>query len=184
MLRPAVFLDRDGTLNVERSFITDPGDLHLLPGVHIALRELRLAGFVCVVVTNQSAVGRGLMTHGELASVQEELVRQLGSLGAALDGIYACTATPAADGEPEHPERKPAPGLLLRAAQELQLDLARSWMIGDSMRDIQAGQNAGCRGCILVRSGHPVDELQHVLAEPFAIAEDLLSAARLILATP
>jgi D-glycero-D-manno-heptose 1,7-bisphosphate phosphatase len=182
-LRPAVFLDRDGTLNVERSFVIRPAELVLLPGV-AALLQLQEAGFACVVVTNQSAVGRGLMTEVELGIVHAELHRQLAEHGVKLDGIYSCTIAPATE-DPlalEHPDRKPAPGLLLRAAADLNLDLASSWMIGDGMRDILAGQNAGCHGCIMVRSGKPIDESQFALARPFVVVDDLPAAVRHILA--
>ena len=84
----------------------------------------------------------------------------------------------------EHPDRKPAPGLLLKAAAELHLDLGKSWMIGDALHDILAGQNAGCRGCILVRTGHPIDETKWALAKPFHVADDLLSAAWHMLSEP
>ncbi|MBI3824089.1 MAG: HAD family hydrolase [Planctomycetes bacterium] len=175
MLQPAVFLDRDGTLSVERSFITRPDEMQLLPGAAQAVRLLRAAGFACVVVTNQSAIGRGMITEAELDVIHGEMLRQLGEAGAVLDGVYFC---PHVD---DHPERKPAPGLLLRAAAELQLDLAASWMIGDSLRDILAGQNAGCKGCVLVRSGHPIDETQLTLTPAFLVADDLSAAARHIL---
>ncbi len=128
--RPAVFLDRDGTLNVECGHLTRPEQMQLLPGAAAALRGARGAGFACVVVTNQSAVGRGLLTEADLRRIHDEMLRQLHAEDAALDGLYHCPAAPPAD----HPERKPAPGMLLRAARELGLDLARSWMIGDSAR--------------------------------------------------
>jgi D-glycero-D-manno-heptose 1,7-bisphosphate phosphatase len=178
-----VFLDRDGTLNVERSFITTPEEMLLLPGVAEALRLLKEAGFACVVVTNQSAVGRGMMTEAELHCVHDELKRQLAEAGAMLDAIYFCPHA-SASSDPlviDHPDRKPAPGLLLRAAAELHLDLATSWMVGDSLRDILAGQNAGCRGCIMVRTGHVIDETQFALAKPFIVLDDLLSATNHIL---
>ncbi len=184
-LRPAVFLDRDGTLNVERGYLTKPQDMLLLPGAAEAVRLLKEAGFVCVVVTNQSAIGRGMMTEADLESVHDEMKRQLALGGAALDGIYFCPHA-SASSDPlaiDHPDRKPAPGLLLRAAAELHLDLANSWMIGDSLRDILAGQSAGCRGCILVRTGHAIDEAQFALAKPFEVLDDLLAATRFILTT-
>jgi D-glycero-D-manno-heptose 1,7-bisphosphate phosphatase len=174
--RPAVFLDRDGTLNVDRCYLTSPDQLQLLPGVAEALRMFRSAGFACVVVTNQSAVGRGLMTEADLVDVNAELTRQLAEVGVTLDAIYACTAGPS-----DHPDRKPAPGMLLRAAADLQLDLGASWMIGDTLRDMLAGQNAGCRGCIMVRTGQPRDETELGRAKPFVIVDDLLAAARHIL---
>src|ERR1051325_5574744 len=104
-LKPAVFLDRDGTLNVERSYITSPEQLQLLPGVGEAITRLRAAGFACVVVTNQSGIERGLMSAADLERIHGELNRQLAAVGAVLDGIYACPALA------DHPERKPAPGM-------------------------------------------------------------------------
>src|SRR5204863_8262560 len=124
---PAVFLDRDGTLIEERSYLTRPEQVRLLPGVGPALVRLRDAGFACVIVSNQSAVGRGLMTEADLERVHTEFARQLAAVGVTLDGHYYCAAAPAENDKDEHPERKPAPGMLLRAAGELGLDLARSW---------------------------------------------------------
>jgi D,D-heptose 1,7-bisphosphate phosphatase len=181
--RPAVFLDRDGTLNVDRAYLIKPEQMQLLPGVGAALRALQAAGFACVVVTNQSAVGRGMMTEADLQRVHDEMNRQLMDVGVILDGIYSCTIAPTTN-DPlaiEHPDRKPAPGLLLRAAAELHLDLAKSWMIGDTFRDSLAGQNAGCRGCVMVRTGAPIDESQLTFAKPFVVVDDLLFAAQYIL---
>src|SRR5438552_10117566 len=182
-LRPAVFLDRDGTLNVDRAYLIKPEDMLLLPNAAEGLRLLQEAGFACVVITNQSAVGRGMMTEADLQRVHDEMSRQFALAGMILDGIYFCPHA-SATGDPlviDHPDRKPAPGLLLRAAAELRLDLAQSWMIGDSVRDILAGQSAGCRGCIMVRTGHPIDETLFSVAKPFVVLDDMLAAARHIL---
>jgi D-glycero-D-manno-heptose 1,7-bisphosphate phosphatase len=180
MTQPAVFLDRDGTLNANLAYLTRPEEMRLLPGAAEALQILRAAGFACVVVTNQSAVGRGMMCEADLDCIHEEMTRQLTAAGASLDAIYACTSVA------DHPERKPAPGMLLRAAAELQLDLKQSWMIGDSLRDIQAGQRAGCKGCVLVRTGHALDEIDPALLDGIPIMDDVLTAARFIIehATP
>jgi histidinol-phosphate phosphatase family protein len=174
-LRPAVFLDRDGTLNANLAYLTRPEDMRLLPGAAAALQLLRAAGFACVVVTNQSAVGRGMMCDAELDLIHEEMTRQLTDLGASLDGIYVSTSVV------DHPERKPAPGMLLRAAAELNLDLTQSWMIGDSLRDMQAGQRAGCKGCVLVRTGHAIDAIDPAMLDGVPIVDDVLAAARLII---
>ena len=174
--RPAVFLDRDGTLNTNLDYLTRPDQMRLLPGAAEALKLLRAAGFVCVVVTNQSAVGRGMICEIELENIHQEMIRQLAAEGVALDGIYACPSVL------DHPERKPAPGMLLRAATELQLDVTKSWMVGDSQRDIDAGRAAGCKGCVLVRTGHPIDETQAMLLTGVHVADDVLAAARIILA--
>lgn len=172
-VRPAVFLDRDGTLIEEKSYLTRVEQVRLLPGVAAALARLRLAGFCCVVVTNQSAIGRGMMTERDLEQIHRELRRQLHQGGADVDAIYHCPAGP----DEEHPERKPAPGMLLRAAGELGLDLARSWMVGDQLRDAEAGQRAGCRDVLLVGTGHPVDAGSLRLLPDLGAAADVIIAA-------
>ena len=156
MTRPAVFLDRDGTINVERSYVTRPEDMQLVPGADDAILRLKGAGFAVVVVTNQSAIARGMLTEARLDEIHRDLELQLDVSSAVLDGIYYC---------PHHPEfptdsvgpacdcRKPEPGLIFRAAQELGLDLKQSYMIGDSLTDLQAGWNAGCHA-VLVLTGH------------------------------
>lgn len=156
--RPAVFLDRDGTLIEERDYPSQAEQVTLVPGAAAAVRRLRALGYVCVVVTNQSGVGRGLITLEQMHAVNAEMLRQFHDAGAPLDGLYYCTVAPLSDDKTviEHPDRKPGPGLLLRAAEEMQLDLQRSWMIGDSVSDVLAGRNAGCREGLLVRSGHPL----------------------------
>ena len=182
-MKPAVFLDRDGTLNVDRSYLTKPEQMQVLPGVGAALKQLRSAGFACVVVTNQSAIGRGMMTAQELDAVHAEMHRQLDAVQASLDGLYYCPFAPPTEDKLAvyHPDRKPAPGMLLRAARELDLDLAASWMIGDTPRDIIAGHNAGCRGGILVRTGQPLDDAGIAAAQPCVVVDDMLAAARYII---
>jgi D,D-heptose 1,7-bisphosphate phosphatase len=160
-LRPAVFLDRDGTLIEHVHYLSDPGRVRLLPGAAEAIRKLRRAGFACVLITNQSAVGRGMITEARLQEIHAEMDRQLAEQGAALDAIYYCTDVPSGDGRTvvENDNRKPGPGMLRRAAAELGLDLSASWMVGDLISDVLAGLNAGCRS-FLVRSG------QGALADP------------------
>jgi len=153
-LRPAVFLDRDGTLIEHVHYLSDPSRVRLLPGAAEALRRLRQAGFARVLVTNQSAIGRGMFTVERLEEIHAELTRQLAASGATLDGIYYCPDAPAIDDRTvvECPDRKPGPGMLLRAAADMRLDLDASWMVGDLISDVMAGFNAGCRS-ILVQSG-------------------------------
>lgn len=178
--RPAIFVDRDGTLIEEREYLSRPEDVRLLPGAATAIDDLRLAGFACVMITNQSGLGRGWFTEGNLDQVHQELIRQLALAGSHLDGIYVCPHAPtsADTGIIEHPDRKPGPGLLFKAARELSLDLSASWMIGDKLSDVLAGRNAGCRGNLLVRSGHP---LPAEAAQDWLICDDLAAAARHIL---
>jgi D-glycero-D-manno-heptose 1,7-bisphosphate phosphatase len=178
--RPAVFLDRDGTVIEERDYLSRPEQVRLLPGAAAALRDLKQAGFACVLITNQSGLGRGLFREADLSAVHAELTRQLTDEGAALDGIYYCSYAPTTADKTviEHVDRKPGPGLLHRAARELNIDLENSWMVGDSISDALAGRHAGCRGSILVRTGHA---LADDLDAEWLILDDLAAAAKHIL---
>jgi D-glycero-D-manno-heptose 1,7-bisphosphate phosphatase len=152
MADAAVFLDRDGTIIEDPGYLNHPDQVKLLAGVGEAIRELQQLGFKTVVVSNQSGVARGIVTEEMLEQIHEQLRSLLSSLGASLDGIYYC---------PYHPEgvipkyrrdsdwRKPKPGMLLAAAQEMGLDLASSWMIGNNQSDIDAGRSAGCRTILI-----------------------------------
>ncbi len=151
----ALFLDRDGTLVVERGYITAVEDVELLPGVAGAVAAATAAGWKVFVVTNQAAVAKGLITEDELAEINQRMLMMLGAEGAMLDGIYCC---------PHHPEgtvpdfaiecscRKPRPGLLEQAAREHGIDLAASVVVGDTRRDLEAARAAGA-GAILVLTG-------------------------------
>ncbi len=182
--RPAVFLDRDGTLIEHVHYLSDPALVRLLPGAAEALRRLRQAGFARVLVTNQSAIARGMLTVERLAEIHAELERQLAASGATLDGIYFCPAAPAGDDRTtvECPDRKPGPGMLLRAAAEMGLDLAASWMVGDLISDVLAGLNAGCQS-ILVQSGQTApSEVANATADGRTlVAADLAASVDLIL---
>jgi D,D-heptose 1,7-bisphosphate phosphatase len=179
--RPAVFLDRDGTVIEHVPYLSDPALVRLLPGSAEAMVRLRRAGFARVLVTNQSAIGRGMMTVDRLAEIHAELESQLAAQGAALDAIYYCPVAPDGDDRTvvECPDRKPGPGMLLRAAAERNLDLGASWMVGDLISDVLAGLNAGCRS-ILVQSGQAAAEAA-TLAGRSLVAADLAAAADVIL---
>ncbi|QEH39229.1 D-glycero-beta-D-manno-heptose-1,7-bisphosphate 7-phosphatase (plasmid) [Aquisphaera giovannonii] len=182
--RPAVFLDRDGTVIEHVSYLSDPGLVRLLPGAAAALIRLRRAGFAAVLATNQSAVGRGMITEGRLREIHAELERQLGREGTSLDGIYYCPDAPwDDDGLPATASRrKPGAGMLLEAASDLGLDLAASWMIGDLMSDVLAGLNAGCRSILLAPGRPPEGDDEGPAPGPYLTAPDLAAAADLILA--
>jgi len=182
-LRPAVFLDRDDTLIANVPYLADPALIRVLPGAAEAVAALNRAGFAVVMATNQSAVGRGLITEDRLREIHDELNRLLADQGATLDAIHHCPHVPRGDdrAEVEFHDRKPGPGMLLRAASEMGLDLASSWMVGDLISDVLAGLNAGCRS-ILVGSNATLDELPHPVEPGRALtAADLAAAAALIL---
>ncbi len=183
-LRPAVFLDRDGTLIEHVHYLSDPGRVRLLPGTAEAIGKLRQAGFACVLATNQSAVGRGMITESRLHEIHAEMDRQLADQGSALDAIYYCTEVPSDSGQIDvrNAYRKPGAGMLLRAATDLRLDLRASWMVGDLISDVLAGLNAGCRS-ILVQSGPVVhdDREDESLRGRYLVLPDLVVAAEVIL---
>lgn len=146
-LRPAVFLDRDGTLNADFGYVSRPEDVRWLPGVAAALARLRWAGYLLIVVTNQSGIARGYYDEQTLQTLHDWMNAALRAQGAHIDAFYHC---------PHHPDlsgactcRKPAPGMLLRAAEDWFIDLERSWMIGDKMSDVIAGRAAGCTPILL-----------------------------------
>lgn len=152
----AVFLDRDGTINKYVGFLTDIDDFELLPNVSEAVRHINEAGYLCIVVTNQPVIARGEITLEELAVIHNKMETMLGNEGAYLDAIYYCPHHPdrGFEGEVEALKiqcdcRKPKPGMILKAAEDFNIDLKLSWMIGDEERDIQAGRNAGCKTVLL-----------------------------------
>jgi len=181
MARPAVFLDRDGTIVREVGYLKSPRQMRLLPRAAKAVRLLRDAGFAVVVVTNQSGIARGIFTEDDAEHIHAALRRRLARRGAHLDGIYYCPHHPEAT-RPAYrvtcPCRKPAPGMLLRAASDLDLDLNTSFAVGDGERDLLAGLRAGCT-IVLVRTGYGA-ETEHNLpgkVAPDYVADDLLDAA-------
>lgn len=183
-LKRAVFLDRDGTINVEKEYLHRIEDFEFLPGAPQAIRRLNEAGLLVLVVTNQSGIGRGYYSAEEVETLHGHLQSQLNALGARIDGFYLC---------PHHPTegvgdyrvacdcRKGEPGLLLRAAEDFGIDLASSWMVGDKVADIEAGTRAGCRP-ILVLTGYGRRERPALAGGGVAVCEDLMAATDLILA--
>lgn len=180
-LRPAAFIDRDGVINEERHYVSQAADFHLLPGVVEALHLLARSGYALVVVTNQAGIAKGLYGEADFERLTLHMRALFQSKGITLDGVYHC---------PHHPQalipalalncdcRKPMPGMLLRAARELHLDLARSVIVGDKVSDIQAGRAAGVRLAVLVESGHSLEPGAALQAD--LQCADLLAAARWI----
>lgn len=178
-MRACVFIDRDGTLNVEKNYLHAYSEWEWIPGAKEALKALHARGFLNIVVTNQAGIARGYYDAAAVEHLHALVDRDLREVGAHIDAYYYC---------PHHPQfgavrdcacRKPAPGMLLQAQQEWGIDMTRSWMVGDKMSDIEAGLAAGVR-CILVATGYGHEEMAH--CPPHVLkAADFAEASRLIL---
>ena len=185
-LRPAVFIDRDGTINEDIGYVSSPGELIIYPFAAEAVRLVNDSGMKAIVITNQSGVARSLYTERTLTAIHDRLTGELALAGARLDAIYYC---------PHHPEigdetyrkrcgcRKPRPGLLRRAALDHEIDLAASYVIGDKASDINLAAEVGAVG-VLVLTGYGRETLRardRRPCSPVIVADDLLEAVRLIL---
>lgn len=184
---PAIFLDRDGTLNVDTGFLNSHEQLELIPGAAPALRALRHGGYRLVVVTNQPVIARGEASEADVAAIHHRLEWELGREGAFLDGIYLCPHHPDSGFPGERPElkglcdcRKPGVALVEQACREHRLDPSRSWMVGDQTADVELARRAGLRS-ILVRTGAGGGDGKYDAA-PDHVAADLAQAAEIILA--
>lgn len=169
-LSPAVFVDRDGTVMEDCDYCSDPKDVKIFPGAQEALLRLKSKGFKLIIVTNQSGIGRGLMTVEQYRAVEAEVLRQLDAL---IDATYFCPDVPGRDSSC----RKPAPGMVLQAKREHGIDLAGSFFIGDKEIDVECGRNAGVR-TIRVETGFQRDTK---VSTADWVAEDLAAAAEIIL---
>jgi len=181
-MKPAVFLDKDGTLLDDVPYNVDPARMRLAPGAFGALATFARMKAPIVVISNQSGVALGKFDASALIDVEHKLHALAADAGATLAGVYWC---------PHHPQgtvaryalacdcRKPAPGMIQRAARELGLDLERSWFVGDILDDIEAGHRAGCRA-VLIDNGNETVWQRGPLREPDAIASDMHEAARII----
>jgi D-glycero-D-manno-heptose 1,7-bisphosphate phosphatase len=185
-LKKAVFLDRDGTINVEKDYLYRAEDFQFIDGVPQAIRRLKDAGYLVVVVTNQSGVARGYFSREDVDVLHCHLQSELSRVGTSIDAFYFC---------PHHPQkgvgelrvdcdcRKGRPGLLLQAAADLSIDLKRSFMVGDKVADIEAGCAAGCLS-ILVRTGYGDGEVDKaLLVGAGAVVDDLPKAVDFILSS-
>lgn len=186
MPRPGVFLDRDGTINEERAYLSSMAQFRFIDGAARAVRLLKESGLKVVVVTNQAGVARGHFSEETVGHIHCTMERMLRAQGAHIDAVYYC---------PHHPTegvglyriecncRKPKPGMLERAARELGIDLSKSWVVGDKISDLEAGHAVGCR-IVLVRTGYGLESeemLAHLEFRPDYIANDVLDASQWIL---
>ena len=155
----AIFLDRDGTLNVTKGFLVDPEEMELIKGAAEAVHRINGSEYLCIVTTNQPQIARGECTFETLQRIHEKMETELGLHGSFVDAIYFCPHHTDKGFEGERPEykcdcmcRKPKPGMLLQAAEDFNIDLSQSFMIGDGWRDVEAGKAAGCKGSILIEA--------------------------------
>lgn len=187
MTRRAVFMDRDGTISEEIGYVNHPARYRVFPYAGEAVRLLNEAGWLAILVTNQAGVARGYFTEEMIGAVHGVLEDELKLVGARLDAIYYCAHHPSVGHPPYRLDcdcRKPRPGLIRRAAADFDIDLDRSWMIGDRYSDIELAHNAGVRSAFVL-SGYGRGEWEYQRAawksEPEMVAEDLLEAVRKII---
>ena len=187
-MKPAIFMDRDGTLSHEVGYVNHLSRFRLFPYAVEAVRLINRSGYLAVLVTNQAGVARGYFPESLVHEVHAAVRAAMDAGGARLDGVYVCVHHPSV-GEPPYRQdcdcRKPRPGLLRRAEAELGIDLRRSWMVGDRLNDLEVAWNAGSRAA-LVRSGYGLGELTHHAGawprQPDLVADHLLEAVERILA--
>lgn len=186
MATPAIFIDRDGTINEDIGYVSSPAELIIYPHAAEALRLVNDAGLKVIVITNQSGIARGMYSEETLGSIHKRMIEELARDGAIVDAIYYCPHHPRIGDERYRKAcecRKPRPGMLIEAAREHDLDLARSFMIGDKASDINLATNAGARG-VLVMTGYGRETLSNQQTWPCApafVAGDLLEAVKRIL---
>ena len=172
-MRPAVFFDRDGTLIEAVHYLNRTDQVRVIEGVANMLNELEDAGYLRILVTNQAAIGKGLLTVEGLHDIQDRFDCLLQQQGARLDGWYFCPEVrqSSSDESIDHPDRKPAPGMLLKAARDFDIELGRSWMVGDRLSDALAGKNAGCCGSILIEASHFNEDDRHHPAVDYVVCD-------------
>ena len=183
MLKPAVFLDRDGTINLDPGYLGDPDKVEIYPFVKEGIRKLKSTfGFTIVVVSNQSGIARGLLTDEQVVSVNEKINELLGE-ESKVDFFYYCRFHPEFSSEKECECRKPSPNMIFQAADEIGLDLKRSYIIGDKSVDVEAGFNAGIKTVLLLNTigTRELNEMQSGGLKPDFTASDFNEAANFIL---
>lgn len=165
--RPALFLDRDGAVIEETHYLSRVEDIRIIPGAAEVIATANERQVPVVIVTNQAGIGRGDYGWTEFKAVQDAIVAALATSGATVNAVYACAHHPQAQGlfaHPDHPARKPNPGMLFQAGSDLALDLKASWLVGDKAIDVEAAKRAGIAGALHVATGHGAAE-RHLAAE-------------------
>jgi D-glycero-D-manno-heptose 1,7-bisphosphate phosphatase len=183
-LLQAVFIDRDGTINAERGYLLDPNELELNPTAGDAIHDLNDLGTLVIVITNQAAIDKKLLSVKQFEKINEKLWAELANKGAHYDALYFCPHSP--EITPGCDCRKPKPGLILQAAHDFNINLSSSFMIGDKLSDIEAGQKAGCKTILVLtgRGEQSQNELRHYSGQPpDAICQNLADAVKWIAQT-
>ena len=174
--KKAIFLDRDGVINKEVNYLSDPDEFELLEGTAEALKLLKEQNYLLIVITNQSGLARGYFTEETLSDIHNKMKRLLKEKGVKLDDIFYCPHHPKFTGECSC--RKPKPGMILNAQDKYKIDLKRSYMVGDTLSDIKAGKNAGCK-TVFVLTGHGSEEQAEIdSVNPDFIYPNLLEFAK------
>ncbi len=185
-MNKAIFIDKDGTLVEDIPYNVDPDQLHFTAGAMDALRLLKAQGFLLIVISNQSGIARGYFTEEQLNHLKEALLERLAENGVHVDAFYFCPHHPAGK-IPQYAVscecRKPKPGMILSAAQDFDIDLSHSWMIGDILNDVEAGNKAGCR-TVLINNGNETEWRFSRERMPVSIVTNLLQAAQRIIHEP
>ena len=169
-MKPAILLDRDGTIIIDKDYLNTPDGVELLPGAIDGLVEFTRKGYVLVVVTNQSGVARGLIQEANIHLIHKRIDELLAPHGIRIAKYYYNTTADA-----KHPDRKPNPGMLVSAIRDLNLDAAKSWMIGDRQADVEAGMSAGVRTMFVENDRHKL-----VGVQPVYLIKNLVDAAKIV----
>ena len=158
--KKAVFLDRDGVINKEKNFVTSWEEFEFIDGIFENIKKLNKAGFLVIVVTNQSGISRGFYTEETLKEIHDKMLKIMENNGAHIDDIFYC---------PHYDDncscRKPNPGMILEAAKKYNIDLSKSWVIGDSERDIEAGRRAGCKTILVKVNTNIKDVVERIIKD-------------------
>ncbi|MFK8186600.1 MAG: D-glycero-alpha-D-manno-heptose-1,7-bisphosphate 7-phosphatase [Phormidesmis sp.] len=180
-MTPALFLDRDGVINRETHYLHRIEDFEFIPGTFVTCRAFQAAGYRIIVITNQGGIGRGYYTEADFHQLNAWMLKQFETEGIHITQTYFSPYHPThgiGKYRRDHPDRKPNPGMILKAQQDWQIDLTTSVLVGDKESDVQAGLNAGLRQNILVRSGHIIDEAN---SQAIAIANSIADIPKLVL---
>ena len=172
-MKKAIFLDRDGTINIDPGYVNDPDQIVFIRGAKKAVKKLRDNGFLVFIITNQSGVGRGRITMEQLKAVNDKVIKEFKKDNIEIDGVFSCIHTP----DDRCDCRKPSPKAVLDIAKQYEIDLGKSYFVGDKLSDVETGLNAGCRTVLLDTNFESTLKKEHNMLRPDCIVENLYEAA-------